>query len=113
MLSDIERIGVEEAQLSQQQHKVVKWKELVANIEHFTNLLGKNLNKLSFEERQIVAQALIEKVVVTGQDVDIYHILPFEEPPLLLTDKSATAKEGIGDFYRLRLADRKPPDLTA
>jgi hypothetical protein len=72
-------------------------------------LLGNNLERLAFEERQAVAQCLINKVVVTGEHVDIHFVLPFASPPQL-SNRSAKAPEGApGHFYWLRLADFDPP----
>jgi hypothetical protein len=43
--------------------------------------LGDNVELLSFEERQEVAPCLISRVVVTGEQVDIYYALPFVDHP--------------------------------
>jgi hypothetical protein len=67
-------------------------------------LLGDNLERLSFEERQAVAHGLIKKVIITGEEVDIHFILPFESSPQAI-DRQAKEPEGVpGHFYRLRLA---------
>ncbi len=42
-------------------------------------LLGENLERLSFEERQAVAHCLISKVVITEEQVDISYVLPFRD----------------------------------
>jgi hypothetical protein len=44
---------------------------VIDNAEIFDKLLGDNLGRLSFEERQAAAQCLIIKVIVTGEEVDI------------------------------------------
>lgn len=103
--SDINQILMEEAQLSQHQHKFVRWQDLVSNIEEFIRLIGGNLDSLCFEDRQAIVQCLIEKVVVTGENVDIFYLLPFEEPPTL-SNALRTSTENLGDFYRLRLSNR-------
>jgi hypothetical protein len=70
------------------------------------SLLGANLNRLSFEERQAVAHCLISKVVVTGEQVDISYVLPFEGAPRV-ADRPGHTPEGMpGHVYRLRLAHR-------
>jgi hypothetical protein len=56
--------------------------------------------------KELIAQCLIEKVVVTEEDVDIYHILPFEEPPRLVNDKNNASKSDLENFYVLRTKHR-------
>lgn len=119
-------------ELEGQQKQTVQWERLVQNIGEFRQLLAANLSELSFEQRQALVQLLVEKVVVTGEEVDIYHILPFEEPPRPVPSREGydtscdvtrdTQSEGefegpsqptptqekvstlpSGDFYRLRL----------
>jgi hypothetical protein len=43
--------------------------------------MSRYLEQLAFEEQQAIAQCLISKVVVTGEEVDIHFILPFASPP--------------------------------
>jgi hypothetical protein len=40
-----------------------------------------DLAQLSFEERQAIAPCLISKVVVTGEEVDVHFLLPFDSTP--------------------------------
>jgi hypothetical protein len=68
-------------------------------------LLGDNLEQLSFEERQAIAQCLISKVVVTGEEVDIHFVLPFESTPQVSHRLTKEPEGTPGHFYRLRLAD--------
>ena len=106
---DIKQIAQQLSQLSDQQHKLIHWQEVIDNATAFTALLGTNLSLLSFQDRHLVAQALIEKVVVSGQDVDIFYVLPFHDPPTDLTGKSDTADFAISNadhFCRLRLEHR-------
>jgi len=100
--ADIQLLNTEEKNLLEQQQKVIHWKEVIDNVNLFRQLIGKNLNSLSFEEKQVIAQCLIEKVVVTEEDVDIYHILPFEEPPRLVNEKNNASKSDSESFYVLR-----------
>lgn len=100
--ADIKQLNIEEKNLLEQQQKVIHWKEVIDNVNLFRQLIGKNLNCLCFEEKQVIAQCLIEKVVVTGEDVDIYHILPFEEPPRLVNEKNNASKSDSENFYVLR-----------
>ena len=70
---------------------------------------GENRERLSFADRQTVAQCLIKKVVVTGEQVDIAYILPFDHAPQVY-DKEELHPEGTpGNFYRLRLAHLNLP----
>jgi hypothetical protein len=74
--------------------------------ETFRQLLGENLEQLSFEERQTIAQCLLHKVVVTGEAVDIQFVLPFESPPQVAQRLTQEPEGTPGHFYRLRLAER-------
>jgi len=69
-------------------------------------LLGENLDQLAFEERQAVVQCLISKVVITGEEVDIYYVLPFGEAPQGSPSATQIPEGAPGQFYRLRLAER-------
>ena len=48
------------------------WQAVIDHVKQFHHLLGKNLDHLSLPDRQTVAQCLIQKVIVTGEQVDIY-----------------------------------------
>ena len=74
--------------------------------ETFRQLLGANLEQLSFEERQTIAQCLLHKVVVTGEAVDIQFVLPFESTPQVAQRLTQEPEGTPGHFYRLRLAER-------
>jgi hypothetical protein len=43
--------------------------QVIQHAEPFRRLLGTNLDRLSFEDRQAVAHGLISQVVVTGAQV--------------------------------------------
>ncbi|MCB0314484.1 MAG: recombinase family protein [Calditrichaeota bacterium] len=88
-------------QVIAQQNASIKWEHLIENIEHFRTLLGKNLDELGFEDRQAVVQLLVEKVIVYPDgNVEIHHILPFEEKPFPENGKKKVVSE---NFYVLRL----------
>lgn len=106
MQQDIEYINLQLHQLGRQQHEIIRWQDLVCNIEKFTTLIGSNLDSLKFQDRQLIIQCLIDKIVVTGENVDIFYVFPFAEPPRLVDEAKSTAKEDLGNFYRLRLSDR-------
>jgi site-specific DNA recombinase len=87
--------------LEQQRDTTIKWDRIADNIRQFRSLLGSNLDRLSYEDRQAVVQLLVEKVVVYQDGaVEVHHVLPFEEQPVAVDQK----KKGIpGEFYVLRL----------
>ena len=93
--------------MEQQRDTTIKWEHIAANIGHFRALLGRNIDQLSFEDRQAVVQLLVEKVVVHPDGaVEVHHVLPFEEPPVAADPK----KKGIpGEFYVLRLKQLNRP----
>ena len=82
------------------------WQQIIKHAEHFRQLLGTNLEALSFEDRQVVVQCLISRVVVTGEQVDISYALPFVGLPQSRSASIQGAEGTPGDFYRLRLAHR-------
>jgi hypothetical protein len=66
----------------------MKWERIADNIGQFRALLGRNLDRLSYEDRQAVVQLVVEKVVVYPDGaVDVHHVLPFEEPPVAASRK--------------------------
>ena len=94
-------LAQERTQIEQQRDTTIKWEHIASNIEHFRTLLGSNVDRLGFEDRQTVVQLLVEKVVVSRDGaVEVHHVLPFEEQPVAADHK----KKGIPpEFYVLRL----------
>lgn len=70
---ELQQIEQERQQLAQTQQQTVHWQQVIENADTFRQLLGDNLEQLSFEERQAVVQCLVSKVLVTGEQVDIYY----------------------------------------
>lgn len=69
-------------ELKEQQKRTIQWERLAQNIGEFLQLLVDNLCELSFEQKQAIVQLLVEKVVVTGEEVDLYHQgIGFLTPP--------------------------------
>jgi site-specific DNA recombinase len=97
----------EKKHLEQQRDTTIKWEHIADNIGQFRALLGRNVDQLSFEDRQAVVQLLVEKVVVHPDGaVEVHHVLPFEEQPVAADQK----KKGIpGEFYVLRLKQLNRP----
>ncbi len=107
--AELQQIEQEAEQLAETQHQTMHWQQIIENAETFRQLLGENLERLSFEERQAVAHCLISKVVITEEQVDISYVLPFESTPQVC-HRSSQAPEGTpSHFYRLRLANLHSP----
>ena len=81
LAAELHQIAQERRQLAQTRQQSIHWQQVIDNAETFRQLLGDNLEQLSFEERQAIAQCLISKVIVTGEAVDIHFVLPFEATP--------------------------------
>jgi site-specific DNA recombinase len=108
LTTELQQLDRELQQLTHTQQQTLHWQAVIDHVDHFRHLLGKNLDRLSFPDRQTVAQCLIKKVVVTGEQVDIFYVLPFDQPPQVY-NRSTQPPEGTpGHFYRLRLADLDP-----
>jgi len=101
-----QQIEQERQQLSRTQQQTMHWQQVIDHAETFRQLLGGHLEDLTFEERQAVAQCLVHKVMVTGEQVDIYYVLPFGEAPQVGQRPANAPEGGSGHFYRLRLAER-------
>jgi len=113
LTTELQHLDRELQQLTHTQQQTLHWQDVIAHVEHFRHLLGKNLDRLSFADRQTVAQCLIKKVVVTGEQVDISYILPFDSAPQVYNSSDQPPEGTPGHFYRLRLADlHLPPSLV-
>jgi len=92
----------EKKNLEQQRDTTIKWEHIADNIGQFRALLGRNVDQLSFEDRQAVVQLLVEKVVVHPDGaVEVHHVLPFEEQPV------------AADQKKICLATETPPLASA
>ena len=107
MTQRLKGFAQERKNVEQQRDTTIKWEHIADNIGQFRALLGRNVDQLSFEDRQAVVQLLVEKVVVHPDGaVEVHHVLPFEEPPVVADQK----KKGIpGELYVLRLKQRHVP----
>src|SRR5262249_16637774 len=103
--AELQRVEQEARQLVNTRQQTIHWQQVIEHAESFRQLLGNNLERLSFEERQAVAQCLIHKVVVTAEDIDIHFVLPFQSPPQVSNRPEKEPEGAPGHFYRLRLAD--------
>jgi hypothetical protein len=71
--------------------------------------LGDHLDQLSCEERQAVTQCLINTVLVTGEEVAVHFMLPFESTPQVSQRRRIEPEGTPGHVYRLRLAHFQMP----
>jgi site-specific DNA recombinase len=102
--SEGQQIEQESQRLTRAQQQTIHWQRVIEHAETFRRLLGDNLEQLSFEERQAVVRCLLNKVVVTGEQVDLYYVLPFEVTPQVWHSSTNKPEGTSGHFYRLRLA---------
>src|SRR5215831_1513794 len=109
LAATLQQIEQESRQLAHTRQQSVQWQQVIDNATTFRQLLGTNLARLSFEERQAIAQCLISKVVVTGEDVDVHFLLPFDATPQVAQRLSKAPEGTPGHFYRLRLAHFHAP----
>jgi hypothetical protein len=110
--AELQQIEQERRQLAQTRQQSIHGQPVIDHAETFRQLLGHNLEQLSFEECQAIAQCLISKVVVTGEAVDIHYVLPFESTPRVAQQPTKAPEGAPGQFYRLRLADFHLPALA-
>jgi site-specific DNA recombinase len=111
LATERQQIEQEMRQLAETRQQTVHWQTVIENAETFRTLLGDNLARLSFEERQAVAQCLIKKVIVTGEEVDVHFVLPFESTPQTIPHTTKESEGAPRTFYRLRLADFNAPSF--
>src|SRR5499433_361293 len=108
LTTELHQLDRELQQLTHTQQQTLHWQAVIDHVDHSRHLVGKNLDRLSFADRQTVAQCLIKKVVVTGEQVDIYYVLPFEQSPQVYNSSSQQPEGTPRHFCRLRLADLDP-----
>jgi site-specific DNA recombinase len=111
LTAELQHLDRELQQLTHTQQQTRHWQDVIAHVAHFRHLLGENLDHLAFADRQIVAQCLIKKIVVTGEQVDISYILPFDHAPQVYNSSKHQPEGTPGHFYRLRLADLDGPSI--
>ena len=104
LAATLQQIEQESRQLAYTRQQSVQWQQVIDNATTFRQLLGTNLEQLSFEERQAITQCLISKIVVTGEEVEVHFVLPFDSTPRVAQPLSEAPEGTPGYFYRLRLA---------
>jgi site-specific DNA recombinase len=109
LTTELQHLDRELQQLTHTQQQTLHWQDVITHVEYFRHLLGENLERLAFADRQTVAQCLIKKIVVTGEQVDISYILPFDQAPQVYNSSDQQPEGTPGHFYRLRLADLDRP----
>jgi site-specific DNA recombinase len=105
LTTELQQIERELHEATQNHRQVIHWQQVMTHIDTFRHLLGNRLEQLSFEDRQAVVRCLVEQMVVTGTQVDTYYLLPFETASQVYSGSVPVAEGGLGDFYRLRLAE--------
>jgi site-specific DNA recombinase len=103
--AELHQIEQERRQLARTRQQRIHWQQVIDHAETFCQLLGHNLEQLSFEESQAIAHCLISKVIVTAEAVDIHYVRPCESAPRVAPGPTKAPEGTPGDFYRLRLAD--------
>jgi Recombinase zinc beta ribbon domain len=93
LTTELQHLDRELHQLTHVQQQTLHWQQVIDYVDHFRHLLGENLERLSFADRQTVAQCLIKKVVVTGEQVDISKVISENEYPA--SSCSGGAEENI------------------
>ena len=109
LTAELQQLNRDLSQLTYSHQRTLHWQQVIEHVEHFRHLLGDNLERLSFADRQTVAQCLIKKVIVTGEQVDISYVLPFDHAPQVYNSRNQPSEGTLGRFYRLRLADLNFP----
>jgi site-specific DNA recombinase len=102
---EIHRLDQDIEQFARSRSSALHWQQIIEHADRFRHLLGESLERLSFADRQTVVQCLIKKVIVTGEQVDIYYIFPFDQAPQVYNSSNQSPEGMPGYFYRLRLAD--------
>ena len=108
LTTELHHLDRELHQLTHTQQQTLHWQDVIAHVEHFRHLLGEKLDRLSFADRQTVAQCLIKKVVVTGEQVDIYYVLPFDQAPQVYNSSSQQPEGTQGIFTGCDWQDLHP-----
>jgi len=111
LTAELRQLDQDLHQLTHSHQQTLHWHQVIDHVEHFRHLLGDNRERLPFAYRQTVAQCLIQKVVVTGEQVDISYILPFEQTPQVYNSRNQPPEGAPGLFYRLRLAALLGPSI--
>ncbi len=112
-----QRLQAIAAQVRQLEATVERHDELagmVKSIEAFCQRVQQGLAEATFEQKRQLVELLIDRVVVTGEEVEIRYVIPtsptsehlrfchlrldyFHTPPLAVHDKDAHGTGGIGD----------------
>jgi site-specific DNA recombinase len=87
---EIHRLDQDIGQFARSCSEALHWQQIIEHADCFRHLLGENLERLSFADRQTVMQCLIKKVVITGEHVDIYYIFPFDQSPQVYNSRALT-----------------------
>jgi site-specific DNA recombinase len=92
---ELYRLDQDIEQFARSRSEALHWQQIIEHADCFRHLLGENLERLSFADRQTVMQCLIQKIVVTGEHVDIYYIFPFDQAPQVYNRLVATEENSV------------------
>jgi hypothetical protein len=108
----LQQIEQESRHLVHTRQQSIHWQQVIDNAATFRQLLGDHLDQLSFGERQAITRCLISKVVVTGEEVDVHFVLPFDSTPQMARHLPPESEGTLGHVYRLRLAHFEMPFIS-
>jgi DDE domain len=105
----LQQIEQESRQWAHTRQQSIHWQQVIDHAATFRQLLGDHLEQLSCVERQAITRCLISKVVVTGEEVDVQFVRPFDATPQMARHLPHETEGTPGHFYRLRLAHFEVP----
>jgi site-specific DNA recombinase len=94
-----EALARQEEQLSREAARLQEISGLERSVESFCRRISAGLQKATFEQRRQLVELLIDRVVVTGDEVEIHYVIP-----------TAESSEHVR-FCHLRLDYFRAPDL--
>jgi len=74
--NDIEALSKQMEQLKQQVVQQDSVAGMVSSLESFCRKIGKGVEQATFEQKRKLVELLIDRVIVTDQDVEIRYVLP-------------------------------------
>ena len=77
---DLERrdaaLAAQERQLRAQSHQHMKFAGIVGSVEDFCERVRSGLANATFEQRRKLVELLIDRVIVTDEEVEIRYVIP-------------------------------------
>ena len=63
-------------ELAAQAHRQVETNEIMKSMEAFCGRVSQGLRQATFEQRRLLVELLIDRVVVTNEEVEIRYVIP-------------------------------------